>query len=134
MAGVVAGLADMASGQPGRGRRGGGGGDMGGARDQMEAMRQFPIDALWSAISFGLDLEDTTLASIRPILANAWKQRNEIFKIAKEDDTWKAAKERMEDLREQVEKQLEGLLTKDQMKVLKKLQKEMRKNTPSPGR
>ena len=107
---------------------------MGGARDQMEAMRQFPIDALWSAISFGLDLEDTTLASIRPILANAWKQRNEIFKIAKEDDTWKAAKERMEDLREQVEKQLEGLLTKDQMKVLKKLQKEMRKNTPSPGR
>ena len=118
----------------GRGGRGGGrggrsgGGEPQGMRDQMEALREFPIDALWSAISFGLELGDEQLAAIRPILANAWKLRKDVFTVAKEDDTWKAAKDRMKDLRKQVEGQLEQHLTKDQMKFLKKVQKDMRKS------
>lgn len=138
---VVAVLAILASGVAeaqfgGRGRggaRGSRGDDMADQRDRVEAINEFPVDALWSAITFGLDLSDEALVEIRPIVAHAWQQRRTVFQVARQDDTWKAAKERMKDLRKQVEDQLEQHLAKDQMKLLKDLLKEMRK-TARAGR
>jgi hypothetical protein len=95
----------------------------------MEAIRAFPLDVLWSGLSFGIDLPDSQLAVIKPIIADAWAKRNGILTVAKKQDSWDRAKEVMEDLKKGVDKKLEVLLTKDQRKKLKKLLKNSQEST-----
>ncbi len=89
-------------------------------RAQMEAIRAFPVDALWVGLSFGIDLPDSQLIAIKPIIADAWAKRNGILTVAKKQDSWDRAKEVLEDLKKDVDEKLEVLLTKDQRKKLKK--------------
>ncbi len=115
-----------------RGRGGGRGGRRGGfrggeqfqeMRNQMEAIRAFPVDAVWAGLSFGIDLPDSQLVAIKPIIADAWSKRNGVLTVAKKQNSWDRAREVLEDLKEDVDEKLEVLLTKDQRKKLKKMVK-----------
>ena len=113
-------------GGKGGGRGGGRGGDMGipeEMRDKMEALRAFPVEAIWTGLSFGVDLPDSQLIAIKPVIADAWTKRNSVLEIAKKDNTWKRAKEVLGELKEDVDEKLEVFLTKGQRKKLKKLVK-----------
>ncbi len=111
-----------AEAQRGRGRGGfpgRGGGDFQKMRTQAEAVRAFPVEMLWAGLSFGLDLPDSQLVHIKPVIADAWAKRNGVLKIAKKDDSWERAREVLEELKEDVDEKLEVLLTKEQQKMLK---------------
>ena len=111
-----------------RGRGGGRRGSRGGEqflrmRDQMEAIRAFPADALWAGLSFGIDLPDSQLVEIKPIIADAWSKRTVVLTVAKKQNSWDRAREVLEDLKENVDEKLKVHLTKDQRKKLRKLVK-----------
>ena len=113
--------------QRGRGGRGGG---MGGNRGQVQrmraqamAIRAFPVERIWSGISFGISVPDSQLTIIRPIIKDAWAKRQGVLQIAKKDKSWKQAQEVLSALNKETDKKLEVLLTKAQRKQLKKLLK-----------
>ena len=135
--GLMSAEAQFGGRRGGGGRGGGRGGDMGipeEMRDRMEALRAFPVEAIWTGLSFGVDLPDSQLIMIKPVIADAWAKRNGILEIAKKDNTWKQAKEVLEDLKKDVDKKLEVILTKDQRKKLKKLVKSQDNAAGFPGR
>ena len=115
-----------------RGRGGRGGGMRGGGnpeqfqkmRVQAMAIRAFPVERIWAGLSFGIDMPDSQLTIIRPIIQDAWSKRKGVLEVAKEDKTWKQAKEVLEGLNKEIGNKLEVLLTKDQRKKLKKLMKQ----------
>ena len=115
--------------QRGRGgRRGGMSG--GGNREQFQrirgqamALRAFPVERLWSGLSFGIEMPDSQLTIIRPIIQEAWSKRKDILEVASQDKTWKLANEVLGGLNKEIKNKLDVLLTKDQNRKLKKLMK-----------
>ena len=114
-----------AEAQRGRGRGRGGFPGRGGREDsqkmrtQAEAIRAFPVEVLWAGLSFGLDLPDSQLVHIKPVIADAWAKRNGVLRVAKQDDSWERARDVLEELKEDVDGKLEVLLSKEQRKKLK---------------
>ena len=78
------------------GGRGGmrGGIDRGGRRmpreiqDKMEALRALPVDQIWSAMSFGIDLPDSQLVVLKPLFTDSWakRQRKSLEKLIKKQN------------------------------------------------
>ena len=104
-------------GFPGRG----GLGDVRKMRTQAQAIRAFPVERLWAELSFGIDLTESQLAEIKPVMAEAWAKRNGVLDAAKEAGAWERAREVLEALRQRVDEKLAVLLTKEQQKRLKGL-------------
>ena len=100
-------------------------------RAQMEAVRVFQVDALWSALSFGLDLPEAQMLVLKPIMANVWSKRNMLMNIGKERGSWEEVRDELKDLKKDVDQKLKDILSKDQQKALKKLLKE---NAPPSAR
>ena len=50
----------------GRGGRGGMSRQFQEAREQMQALRAFPVEVLWSTLSFGIDVPDSQLIVMMP--------------------------------------------------------------------
>jgi hypothetical protein len=124
-----------AEAQRGGGGGGRGGGGMGGGRggnpemmekmrDQMEALRAFPVGEMWSALSLGMDLPEDKLKALRVIMTDTWKKRQEWLAHAAEHGSWKEVKEELQDLKKRVDKQVKAILDKDQQKALKNLLKQ----------
>ena len=115
--------------QRGRGGRRGGMGGGGNSeqfqrmRGQAMALRAFPVERLWSGLSFGIEMPDSQLTIIRPIIQDAWSKRKDILEVASQDKTWKLAKEVLGGLNKEIKNKLDMLLTKDQNRKLKKLMK-----------
>ena len=126
-AGVFATEAQRGGGGGGRGGGGGFGGGRGGRggdqmdrmRDQMETIRAFPVDAMWVALSLGMDLSDDQLKILRVMMIDAWKKRQNYLELARKHGSWKDVKEEFDDLKKDLDKQVEAVLTKDQRKELK---------------
>ena len=93
-------------------------------RDQMEALRAFPVSEMWSALSLGMDLPEDTQKMLRVIMMEAWKKRHEWLLHAQEHGTWKEVKDELKDLRKTVDGQVKAMLNKDQQKELKALLKQ----------
>jgi len=125
--------------QPGGGGMGRGGGMRGNSemmekmRDQMEALRAFPVDEMWAALSLGMDVPDDKLKAIRVIMTDAWKKRQEWLAHAQEHGSWKEVKEELDDLKKTVGGQLKSILDKDQQKALQTLLKQSERAN-RPGR
>lgn len=116
-------------------QRGGGGGGRGGGmrgnpemmekmRDQMEALRAFPVGEMWSALSLGMNLPEDKLKALRVIMTDSWKKRQEWLALAAEHGSWNEVKEELQDLRKSVHKQVQAMLDKDQQKALNNLLKQ----------
>jgi hypothetical protein len=90
----------------------------------MEALRAFPVEAIWAGLSFGIDLPDSQLIIMKPVIAEAWTKKTSVLSSADDADDWEEAKDTLQRLKKDVDKKLEVLLTKDQRKRLKKLLKQ----------
>lgn len=115
----------------GKGGSMGRGGGMGGnpemmekMRDQMDALRAFPVGEMWSALSLGMDLPEDKLKGLRLVMRDAWKKRQEWLAHAAKHGSWKEVKEELQDLQKTVDKQVRAMLNKDQQKTLKNLLKQ----------
>ncbi len=132
---IIIGLVSAEAQFPGGGRGGGRGGGGMGMRPQMpeemrykmEALRAFPVEAIWAGLSFGIDLPDSQLIIIKPVIAEAWAKRSSVLTSADDADDWEEAKDTLKRLKKDVDKVLEVLITKDQRKKLKKLLKQQTK-------
>ena len=93
-------------------------------RDQMEALRAFPVSEMWSALSLGMDVPQEKRNALRVIMMEAWKKRHEWLLHAQEHGTWKEVKDELKDLRKTVDGQVKAILDKDQQKELKELLKQ----------
>ncbi len=102
-------------------------------RDQMAALRAFPVDEVWAALSLGMDVPDDKLKVIRVIMTDAWKKRQEWLVLAQEHGSWKDVKEELEDLKKAVDGQLKSVLDKNQQKALQTLLKQ-NERANRPGR
>ncbi len=87
---------------------------------QMQALRAFPIDRQWTALSFACELSDSQLVLLRPIMADAYAKRLGVLKTARKGKSWEDAREVLDDLKDDVDDKLKVILTKDQRKKLKK--------------
>lgn len=103
-------------------------------RDQMEALRAFPVAEMWSALSLGMDVPDDTRKMLRVVMMDAWKKRHEWLLHAQEHGTWKEVEDELKDLRKTVEGQVKAMLNKDQQKELKELLKQSERMSRSGRR
>lgn len=127
-----------------RGGMGGGRGGMGGGRPQrgmqpemmaqMQALRAFPLEQQWTALSFACELSDSQLVMLRPIIADAYSKRLGVLEAARKNESWDDAKDILDDLNDEVDDKLEVVLTKDQQKTLKNAIKNASKYQPRMGR
>lgn len=106
----------------------GGGMDRGGGRqmpremqDKMEALRALPVDQIWSAISFGIDLPDSQLVTLKPLFTDSWAKKQQILAAAASSSDWDEARGELKRLRKELDRKLKTVLTKDQRKSLEKL-------------
>jgi hypothetical protein len=126
---AVAGVISLLTVVAGHAQHGGGGGRPGGMRGggmppemmaQIQALRAYPLERQWTALSFACELSDSQLVMLRPVMADAWAKRTGVLKAAKKNKSWEDAKEVLDDLKDEVDEKLEVVLTKDQRKKLKK--------------
>lgn len=141
---LVVGLGAMAWTGDAYAQRGGGfGGDRGGGfdrgamqemRTKMEAIRSCPVDMMWAALSFEIEMTDDQRAKISPVMKDAWKMRRDVFAFSEEHDAWGEGRKRMRDLRKKTDARIEAALGKDQWKAyekaLEKLEKLVRQEMP----
>jgi hypothetical protein len=134
---VVSGHAQRGGGGGGRGGMGGGqrpGGMQPEMMAQVQALRAFPLEQQWTALSFACELSDSQLIMLRPIIADAYAKRLGVLEAARKNKSWDDAKDVMDDLKDDVDEKLEVVLTKDQRKKLKKAIKNSSKYQPRMGR
>ena len=101
---------------------------------QVQALRAFPLEQQWTALSFACELSDSQLIMLRPIIADAYAKRLGVLEAARKNKSWDDAKDVMDDLKDDVDEKLEVVLTKDQRKKLKKAIKNSSKYQPRMGR
>ena len=88
---------------------------------RLDAIRVLPVEAMWTALSLGMTLGEDQLVTLKPVMVDAWKQRQQLLAEAQPKDTWEEAKQKLNDLKDKVDVQVEAALTKDQQKEYKKL-------------
>ena len=101
---------------------------------QMQALRAFPLEQQWTALSFACELSDSQLVMLRPIIADAYAKWLGVLEAARKNKSWEDAKEVLDDLKNDVDDKLEVILTKDQRKKMKKAIKNSSKYQPRMGR
>ena len=114
------------------GGRGGRGGFDRGQMEQMraraETMQRADVAWLWTVMSFNMDLSDVQTGSMKNVLKSTWTTKQTYISDALERDAdWKAMAEEMEEVEKLMNKQIEGILTKDQRNQLKDLRKNRQK-------
>lgn len=87
----------------------------------MEALRALPVDQIWSAMSFGIDLPDSQLVVLKPLFTDSWAKRQQILAAAADSNDWDEAKDELKRLKKELDRKLKTVLTKDQRKSLEKL-------------
>ena len=101
-------------------------------RDKIEALKAFPVDRMWSALSFGVGLPDTQLVTLKPLFTDSWARKQHILAAAEESKDWEEAKDELKRLEKQLDRKLKTVLTKDQRKSAEKLIKKQEKLSRVP--
>jgi len=136
--GVTETAAQRRGGGMGGGRGGGGGGfdgeKMREMRTKMEALRTCPVDMMWAALSFEIEMTEEQRVQVAATMKDAWRQRHDVFAFSQEHDAWNEGGKRMRDLKKKTDQRVKAVLEKDQWKAyekaLKKSQKAVRQEVP----
>jgi hypothetical protein len=102
-------------------------------REQMEALRALPVDMMWATLSLGMNLSEEKLKTLRLIMGDVWKKRQEYLELAQKHGTWKEYGEELKDMRKSLDDQVKAILDQDQHKEFKDLMKKQERVRPERG-
>ena len=93
---------------------------------RFRAMRALDLEAIWAQVSFELKTTDDQLTAMRVVFQKAWDQRKMVLEYAEKEGDWDEVTTELDELRQDLDKDLSGILTKDQKSALDEWLKERR--------
>ncbi len=104
--------------------RSGGRGQNSAMMERMRAVNTFPVARVWHVLSIQMETADEQVLKLRAVVKEATAQKEALVEQAEKSEDWDWLREQLEESQKRFEKNLQSLLSPDEMKTFSKLSEE----------